>query len=124
MINYDLLFKNLQLSFNSAISVEQNDLEKASKILSDAGIKNEIENVNIMNAIGILNENGYDKQKLMQRIPEEKRNDISLLQLICALTYEIQRLGINNSDLNMDFDKALDLSKIYNKYIEDNMEVE
>ena len=102
-MTFEEMFDTIDSTEEKSIYVKQEDLEKASKILSDAGIDNNVGYFTDMNTIGLLKENGYYKQKIMERIPEEERNEINLNRIVAGAGMRIE-----SNTSRKDFEEVLD----------------
>ena len=96
-MTFEEMFDEIQSTEEKSIYVKQEDLEKASKILSDAGIDNNIGYFTDMNTIGLLKENGMYKEKIMERIPKEFRSEMELNRIVANIDMVFEnRLDIGN----------------------------
>lgn len=99
------LFDNLKDSIDMVISVPQDKIEGAEKLLEENGYEPSTSTVAEAYTVSRLNATGNTKQRIMERIPEDKRTESGLQFAISTVVQEIE-----SKALEVDFEKEIDSS--------------
>ena len=73
-MTFEEMIDRIENTENDVLFVKEGYVEKAKEVLEDAGIDSYQATIKDLNAIGILKDQEMTKQKIMERIPERKRN--------------------------------------------------
>ena len=93
----------------TAFSVGSDDCNKAKKVLEEAGVDYSADSISNSFAVATLQEKGVTKQKIMERIPEGKRNEnINTLMVVGGVRDEIEKYIFDNKFVDDALDKSIE----------------
>lgn len=118
-MNYIDTFENIESTSDDVIYVDRNEIGKAIKILTENGIDCRCIPIKDINALGLLKYSEFTKEKIMERIPEEEKNNITFEDIVSTVGNYCESNIIECVDLNDAIDdhikQAETVSKIFNE---------
>ena len=108
-----MILDDIKSSRTKIIYVDEGKIEEASKLLKENDIDNNIYDVGNSFSAGVLNSQGYTKQTIMERIPENRRNIPTILDDIVESTgIDLEQNALDETDLELSLDETI-FSKSY-----------
>ena len=84
-MTFEEMFDRIENTENDVLFVKEGYVEKAKEVLEDAGIDSYQATIKDINALGLLKYSEFTKEKIMERIPEEEKNNITFEDIVSTV---------------------------------------